>query len=393
MTDAGDITRDRYAQLVIAKLKELGTTEAWYVPEEFQVGYFNDTGDIALNLAPTYQEFRGGDAAERETILNRLIGAATDLGGVPESWEEAAPLLLPVIRPASYSLEMEPLSRPALPYLREFVVVDRPTTMAYVGPRQVDRWGVDPDIIFATARANLAQTPGAERTHGLEDRQFSVVKAPGDDYLSSYPLLDRWLAGFTANPDGLHPVIAIPDPATLFVAPDVPELIPDLLERVEAAFNDAARSISPQVYTIDDTGAVVPYPVHDGHPAAEAVRRADSILAFHTYHGQKEWLEERYQNEGEDIFVASLLGMDTDDGSFGTVATWTDGIRTLLPRADLVAFQPQDPDAKPFMVTWGDATELVHLTPAPDLDPPRYEVSDWPDRTTVARLRIRAKHR
>src|SRR5690606_20235653 len=59
--DDVDVTRDQYAQLVIAALKRAGLTELWYVPERFQVGYRYRDGDATINLTPTYHEYRGSD--------------------------------------------------------------------------------------------------------------------------------------------------------------------------------------------------------------------------------------------------------------------------------------------------------------------------------------------
>ena len=151
---------------------------------------------------------------------------------------------------------------------------------------------------------------------------------------------------------------------------------------------EAPRGVSPQAYTVDDAGRTVPYPVVDGHPAAAAASRAAAMLASCEYGAQKDWLADEYETNLIEMFVATLMARQGDDGSIRTFASWAEGVKTALPRADVIMFGP--PDGPPFAVAWADAAELVDLTPVPDLDPPRFHVDYWPEPAVVEQLRARA---
>ncbi|MGH3712269.1 MAG: DUF1444 family protein [Micromonosporaceae bacterium] len=379
---------DDFAQLVLRGLAQAGASELGYDPDDFTITYRTGGEELVLNIGPTYHKCGEGEDGVVETVRG-LVETAMNLGEVPETWARAAPLLFPVLRSANYFQETGSLSRPALPHLREYVVVDTPRTVIFIGDNALENWGVDADTVFATARANLAQLRDPVEDLEFDGARWYVFDEAGGYFKTSWLLHDGWLARFAGTDS--RPVILVPDVDTLVLATDIPELLPQPLEEAESTYREG-RGISPQAYTVDDSGAVVPYPVTEGHPAARELHRAASILAIDSYGEQVDWLREKLMDELNDAFVASVMARQGPDGAIRTLAVWGEDLHTMLPRADEIAFAPEDPDGTSFTAAWDDVAELVDLRPVDGLDPPRYEVHRWPDRSVLTRLRFRSLH-
>jgi hypothetical protein len=387
--------QDRFAREVVAELHRLGIPEASYLPEAFAVRYRKapddgDGGEVLLHNV--FHECAGVSRAERRDRIRRLIAAVVRAPALPQSWAEVRPRLRPVLRSAQFGRSVivepkQPLSRPALPHLNEYVVVDQPDSMAYVTVEQQRLWGVPPDEMFAAGYANLARVaagPAEEPAAGPAVLRFVDT---GDAYFTSRLLLDGWLAGLAGQVGG-RPVAFAPDRDTLIVVSDAPAGLPQLFELVEKEFFAAPRGLSPQAYTVADNGRVIPYPAPEGHPLAAAVHRADTLLAADEYAAQAEWLEQQHTRDNIDIFVATLGVLTRPDGTIFSAASWAEGVDTLLPPADFVAFTRTG--EQPFFVPWSAVLAETDLEPQPGLSPIRYRVTGWPQEATLRRLRARA---
>lgn len=381
------LDREQFTEQVLAELGRAGITDARVDRENFAIHHTwtNGTPGV-LNLGSTFAECQQAPDEVAGRIA-KLVTIATSPAESFDTWESVRDRLRPVLRAASYGLdpdrEIEQLSRPAFPFLQERVVIDLPTAMHYVVVSHLADWGVSADEVFATARANLAATaPRGFAAGGDGPAILNFVDEDGDLYLSSLPLLDGWLAS-TAPAVGGRPVAFVAEHASLLVAGDG-EALPKILELIEKDYRDAPRRLSPMAYTVDDSGAVIPYPAPPGHPAQHAVRRAAAMLATVEYSAQKEWLDERHEDEMVDIFVASLMVSEDHE----TVAVWGDDVDTMLPRTDRVAFIGDS--GEPFTVAWDAVAGMVALTPEPGLDPPRYRVRSWPAADVMRQLRARA---
>ena len=385
----------------------------WWTPREWQwflrlVKMFDEdglyakgSGDVDLRvLAAAVRDTPSGKwtVTVKERVSQYQQAAPSDVedqtANLPASvdttlgdWPSVRDRLRPVLRAATYGLEatldgIPPLARPALPFLQERVVVDMPTLMRHVTASEPDSWGVTPEEVFATARANLAAM--APRPDGAAEGAaiLNFVDEDGDLYLSSLPLLDGWLASLAPAVGG-RPVAFMPEHASLVVASDTDDLVQEMLKSVEEQYKEADRRLSPLAYTVDESGALIPYPAPDGHPAAPAMRRATMILTTTEYEMQRRFLEPHYEQELVPTFVASLMTKQDL-----TVAVWGEDVDTMLPQADRVAFVGED--VAPFVVPWESVAELVSLTPEADVEPPRYRVHSWPAPDVMARLRTRA---
>ncbi|MEV6491396.1 hypothetical protein AB0M20_22700 [Actinoplanes sp. NPDC051633] len=347
------IARARLASQVIRRLRRAGVTDARYLSAGFAVR-FTRPGADEPTLLPLDSLLAGrspGRRARRERI-QRFVAGYLDAQGVPSGWDEVRARLRPLLRPSHLrggipaSGPDAPLRRSRLPFLSEFVVVDEPETMTYVGADQLAGWGVPADEVFRAARGNLtgAVLQGAARSP-------VVVQFTEDEnaYWTSHLLLDGWLARLAPQVGGV-PVAFAPDHGTLIVAAEDSAHLPELFARAEVMYLASPRAITPMAYVSDGDGRTVPYAVAPGHPVHDCIRRAETIQRVQEYTRQ----------------AASLPGaapLRLVDGLRTRTASTPDA---LLPAADEV-----EVDGK--VTPWADLAE--RLTPVAGIDPPRWTLS------------------
>ncbi len=128
--------------------------------------------------------------------------------------------------------------------------------------------------------------------------------------------------------------------------------------------------------------------------------RDPSAAAAHAQHyeQQRERLQAKLEAQGrsDDLFVAKTLAVQRPEGGAHTYTTWAEGIKTLLPAADVVLLveQPVEANAKPAM-TWlrWDVTAQIcadqYWTVMPDFDPPRVLTVGWPSPQELEVLKSR----
>ncbi|GAA5199243.1 hypothetical protein GCM10023322_74460 [Rugosimonospora acidiphila] len=388
--------RDRFANdtLRIAR-RTPGVQDARYDREAFAITVRRPGGHepIWIYLSNVYSECQGSGRAERKERIDRLIRILTE-PQADEGWDSVRPKLRPVLRPATFGQAgvtgvVPPISRSALPHLRELVVIDHPESMAYVAPARLDAWGVSADEVFDAAHANLERIARASLRRDWPDDPNTLVRMvdTGDAYFTSLLLAPGWLAEVSERMGA--PVVAfVPDTNTVLLR-GVPETgLSSLYERAEREYGEAVRGLSPVGYVPGTGGRVVPYTPPADHPDHAAARRNQVLLAATEYGAQTKWLTQQYERAGLDVFVAQLLAVAWPDEAPFTVATWTDGITSLLPEAQFIVFVRNDV-AGP-RIPWQAVAELVDLRPEPLLVPARYRVGHWPPPEVMDDLRERA---
>ncbi|MGO4648623.1 hypothetical protein AB4305_27245 [Nocardia sp. 2YAB30] len=383
-----------FAALVVRHLSARGENDVEYDEDEFALY----SGDLVLNLHNIFRETRALDAEERDARISWYLDALQGARDPEPGWASARPALRPVLRPNSFGmgvpeLDMRPVARPAFPFVDEMVAIDMPDSRSIVSYATLERWGITADEVFAAARENLGAMVGFT---GIKEPGILQFVDDGDGYCASWPLVPGWLAG---SGDGVQPVVAfIPDVDTLIIAPSGAEL-DDVFEVVEEQYRDAVRPISPQGYTVDGGGAVIPLDRSPAHRHLPAVQRARCGLAVTEYDAQAQLLNEIVERDFEftpyDIesaYVASVMYGHGDNGPY-TMTVWGEGVDYLLPEADYVAFCRNDENGeleRLFEVPFPAVAELAGLTPIPDLLPHRYEIRAWPDTETLAKLQAAA---
>ena len=335
--------RARLASRVIRWLRRAGVTDARYHSKPFEIRFTapGDDEPTILQLEPLLgRRLRRGE-------LDAFVAGLLRTPGLPVDWQEAAPMLRPVLRSVAPGA---PLRRPAWPFLSEFVVVDLPDTMTYVTPAQLAAWRVSADRVFAKARANLS---GAV-LHGVASGPVVVrFVDDGNAYWTSHLLLEGWLGRLTEQVGGV-PVAFAPERGTLLVTADDSPHLPGLFAQAEEIFAASPRPLTPMAYSSDDHGCTVPWSVPPGHPLCHLVQRAERVLAVHEYARQ----------DGAPL----ILQGDPRTG-WRTRAVWEHDGPALLPEADEV-------QAGDRVIPWPDLAG--HLSRAEDLSPPRWRAERWP---------------
>ncbi|GAA2398987.1 hypothetical protein Cme02nite_07830 [Catellatospora methionotrophica] len=387
--------RDRFAAEALRITRQVpGVHRVRYDAAKFAVAAWREgtTAPVWIYLSNVFAECEGSAAPARRariTQLVRIILTPHD----DETWEQVRPRLRPVLRAATFGQGgpmgmVPPLSRAALPHLRELVVVDRPESMAYVTPPRLDEWKVSADEVFTAARENLQRIAERSLSRNWPDAGALIrMVDTGDGYFTSLLLAPGWLAGIGDAMDA-QVVAFVPDVNTVLLCPVGEGGMPGLFSLIENEFNEAARAVSPVGYVADERGRVTAYAPPPGHPDHVPARRAAVVLAHNEYGAQTRWLSTQYAEHGIDVFVASLIAAARPDEPAITVTTWTDGITSLLPEADFISFV-RDGEAWG-RVPWRDVAKLVDLEPEPLLAPTRYRVTDWPPAETMSQLRAHA---
>ncbi|MER7001957.1 hypothetical protein ABT297_02780 [Dactylosporangium sp. NPDC000555] len=385
---------ERFARRVLTAMRDAGVAQARYLPEQFAIEVRRDSKTDSPGIAylgNLFRECARAGRAERRERIATFLSAVIYNPGAPRRWEDVAPLLRPLLRPVSFALGMpapapRPLHRPAWPHLAEFVVVDQPTSIMYVTAKQIVEWGVTEHTAYDRARRNMAELARrtSEATDGPGPRSLIRMVESGDAYWASHVFVDGWLAAQRARVGGT-PLLFMPDTTGVLLvgrtADDTPESLRKLFELVEREYAEAARPVSPIALTIGDDGAVVPFLAPPGDPMHEVTHRTEVLMASAEYSAQAEHL-------ASEAFVASYTLAQRPDGSVFSVASWAEGVDTLLPRADFVAFPsegPEGPDA--FFVAWDAVAREVDLDPEPGVAPERYRLREWPHPGVVERLR------
>ena len=395
------IARARLGGQVIRRLRRAGFTDARYDARGFRVRFTADGDDTPtiLELAPLLA-MRG---RRRRGQVNRFVAGLVSAPALPLDWVGVRPLLRPVLRGGTPG---SPLRRPVLPFLYEYVVVDQPETMTYVGPDQPASWGVSAEEVFAAARANLS---GAVLQGVASEPVVVRFVDDGDAYWTSHLLLEHWLERLAGQVGGV-PVAFAPERGTLLVTAAGSEHLPGLFAQAEEIYAASARPITPMAYGYDERGCTVPYTVAPDHPLHQTVRRAERVLAVHEYSRQATqppdsppepgaepaartsdaraetrpgtrpgdaWADagpgERTGNAGPGertgAAMAELRLVGSADEGWRTRAIWHRDEAALLPEADEVQVGG---DVRP----WCDV--LPHLTVAAGYEPIRWAAKGWP---------------
>jgi hypothetical protein len=368
--------------------------------EEFAVRFEANGRETVLYLRNIYEETQEHAPEGRAERLRRAVASFVDQPRDAEDRKEAAAQrLIPVLRASSY-LGGAPqliLSRPFLPCLVEALVIDLDASMSYLMPANLAEWGWNEAETFENARRFLASCLGDDDVGPYDPEAPYPIwhVATDDDYEPSRLLVPGWLASFEGKVKG-KPIAAVPGHRMLVVTGDGDDrAIGRLLTLADAEYRAMTRRISPALYTVDDTGKVVPYLPAREHPLWTRAQLGHVLLAVEEYAQQKQVLDREHGKDGTDVFVAQLIGTDHPEQGPSSHTTWTEGVPSLLPMAERVTFVGGDGeggDTAMLTVPWAAVEELAGdcWEPVEGMFPPRMRTKGWPSGTVVERLRQRA---
>lgn len=148
-----------------------------------------------------------------------------------------------------------------------------------------------------------------------------------------------------------------------------------------------AISIRGELFRISSTGIQLYVPSGVDANAFACIHRIDIESV---YKAQKSALEAHCEAIEDAVFVATyaLLAQKNDPNQLQSVCSWTQGVPTLLPRTDSIAFVwDLSGSRKTALVPWVDAAAIVgHYFKRTDEDPARTRVDEFPNATELAEL-------
>lgn len=352
---------------------------------------------VTMNLHNIYLETQQLDADARAQRLRRHV-LAMMAPPRPASWHDAAPLLMPAVRTASWATAMIsaagagptvaiPFGQPLVPFVKVLCAVDSEHAMSFATAHDLAAWGVTDDEALRTASANLARMSCPVRVDG----PVALVKGP-DGYVSSWLAVPAVLARIAAHIGGTVIAVAASRDQLILIDADHPDAAARMLEPTLEYYQTAPRQLSPVPYLVSETG-IEPWVPPPGHPARPVVEKTARTLAAVEYGQQQAMLDQQLTEAGEDVHVAKHMLMQRQDGSYWSWAAWVRGVNNgLLPRADVLMLIAGDDPADQFLVRWDDAFRLAGdaLQEEAAYDPPLWRHRGWPDDATLALLRANA---
>lgn len=382
---------DDFAVLFESAARKAGFKgELTYRPREFRLVY----GESAFfNLHNAYREYCSQRGARRRETLNNYIAALCEnqrSRALP--LDEARPLLLPVIRSRGMieelrlhqvrtegdDLDFSPVYLPMGDDAVVLLAIDHPESTATLVQGPDKSWGITLEEGMAIALTNLRDStgdsfvevvPGLFRGNWNDSYDISRILLP--DVLERLSLKGR-------------PLFMVPSRETLLVTGDRDGH--GLAAMVELSLEAATegRAISSGLYCYQD-GKVAPYTVHN--PLLQArLERMRRLATKAEYDTQKHALDLIHEENSTDIFVATyqLYAVQEDPDMLFSIASWTEGVDSLLPRVDrLVLVRPNEDcsDAETRAVSWEQAMALLGdlLEEAPGFYPPRYRTLGFPE--------------
>lgn len=343
---------------------------------------------LVVDLGPVVAELLQMSGRDRPQSIKSLLDSVAQTP-MPASWSEAAPLLRPVLRAAPYANAVRsdhgvPWVRPLSRFVHELVVLDLPYGPVVVMQHDTRAWGVTAEQLFSAARGNLAKrfpVPSRDQRQSvqLDEHGFPDVAA----------LAPGWLASF-AEPGGPRPLAFWPGDDTLVLGHDDPESARWLHDYADGRYRRASRPLTTQGFTVDG-GQLVPFEEAGRHPSRRSAITARTTVACAQYGTQTTFLEQLYQREGVDVYVARASGLKTPEGPV-TCTIWGDYRVYELPEVDYVFFL-EGATGERFLVPFGVVLDLTGIRPTPGYFPPRYRVYGWPEPDVVAALRRHAVQR
>lgn len=356
----------------------------------------NDTlrnGDHVINLANIYLEYAASPRERRPTLLQKYC-AMLQNPPVSSLWSLAQTKIYPLLRSRYDRVTVEinnrrqekplPLraGRQFIGHLDQILGYDHGQTVSQVQAEQVEQWGVPLDVVIERAQQNLRSlhapfwVPVHSSVWKLESRE---------GYNESFLQLPKI---FKSLPAKGTPIAMIPNRGVLLCSgSEEPEGVTALLAEARKSQQEAPWPLCGDLFRIGSDGIQLFIPSGSDAKALAYIQRLDIESV---YAAQKAALEAHCEAIEDAVFVAtySLRSQKDDPNQLQSCCAWTEGVPTLLPHTDLIAFVwSLSGERKIALVPWGDAVAFVgHYFKPTHEDPPRTRVVEFPNAAELAKL-------
>jgi len=387
---------DQFAKLFVAAARHEGFTDALtYKADEFRLllgegSYFN--------LHNAYHAYCNTRGAEQTRALRGFVSAlSSSTQGTPQQASVARPMLRPVIRGRSaledvrlHHVRTEGNDSAFHPAFRPFgddcvvlLALDHPDAISTLTNGPEAAWALTFEQALAISIDNLRDapdhfselTPGVFRGGWADGYDISRALLP--DMLERVPVRGR-------------PVFMMPTRDVLLVTGDNDD--DGLIAMVEFCLQalHQGRVVSAHMYHYDDRGPVRYRPASPAlaHRLAHLARLLDKS----EYDAQKEALDHIHEEQGMGIFVANynLFTQDDDPATSFSLASWTRGVDTSLPKVDRLALvrpDAEDEIGEVRVVSWEQAAHLLEPLLSQEAGyPVRYRTRGFPADAQLAQL-------
>lgn len=368
-----------FASKLIARFSSDGAPGWKFDPKECTL--LHEDGGV-INLGNMYREYTMSKRSERPGLLEKYASMSQIvLKPVPRLWALAEKSIYPVVRSRFDLTVTEIQSRgdqqPWPPVVRWPWIADLEIRIAYdfghhltqVQEALADTWGQTCDAIRQRALLNLAALPMPT----WKDIGKGVYQIETEtSYQESLLLVDK-VVNLLSFKDS---VICIPCNRGVLLAADR-----NNVDGLNAMFEEAIQNLQEKPWPLSATPLErVNGTWQEFRPEGEVAVRAGDLqrisLAI-TYADQKALLEAYYEKTKIDIYVATytMFRRERDGNAIRSWCSWSEGVRSSLPKTDLIMLGRRGADGKfvPVPVPWDRAIGLVgHYMQDANESPPRY---------------------
>jgi len=386
---------EKFAQIAMGAARERGHGG----PMEFDAANFRivmpGAEGGAVNLHNFYHDYCQASRSGRRAVVEKYsnLFVQTD---IPATFEAARRNLLPVLRTGAFlqAAQLGPQvggTTPNAGFAATDFSMDTVMLLAWdtehltrvLDTGQLEKWGVSQEAASAIALDNLRD---------LAPEQFVQLGANlfASDWNDAYDSSRILLPDLVHRVAGQHPVVMIPTRGRMLLsASHSREDLLTLVSYAQSAIETEGRRVSTLMYEYVD-GKAVPYVPLDEEVArklADLRRRA----LQEDYAEQKQLLDQGFEKQGTDIFVATYMLVKGEDERIFSVSTWTAGVDALLPETDRIVLGYLDEpgrEGRRWNVAWADLVAVAgHLMVRQEgYQLPRWRVRAFPDEATLNAL-------
>ena len=350
-------------------------------------------GDHVINLANIHLEYAAAPRLGRRNLLQKYF-AMLQTTPVPKLWSLAQTKIYPLLR-SRYDLltqeiasrrKQEPFppraARHFLGSLEQILGYDHGQTVAQVPATLLEEWGAPIDAVIDRALNNLRALP-APTWLQVSVTVWKLESREG--YNESFLQLPKI---FESLPAKGTPIAMIPNRGVLLATgSEESGGVTALLATARKFIQEAPWPLCGDLFRIGSNGIQLFVP---SGPDANALGSIQRLNIESIYSAQKAALEAHCETIEDPVFVAtySLRSHEGDPDQLQSLCSWTEGVPTLLPHTDLIAFvSGLSGSRKIALIPWSTAASIVgHYFKSTDEEPPRTRVDEFPNAAELSEL-------
>lgn len=392
----GPPDRDRFARQVLSAIVRDGRGPSLvYDREEFRL-----VGEgRVINLSNLYAEHCQMEKKDRANHVATIARFGRfEMPPIPNDFEAARASLRPKLWArqtiAMMALEAEargdgpppalPITLPVGRHLALSLVYDMADSVAFLTEERLHSWGVSLYQAMEIATENLEQQPMKLAGLGKDDKTpMAYSMLCGDTYDATRIVCKSKLEKLKVDGDL---VACVPNRDSLLLTGSDCEAGLDFMLTMAMQLVREPRPLSPIPlrWTGEEWVDWIPEP---DQPSNDGFREMQKQFLTNLFIDTQETLQAALNARGEDLFVAKVMSLELkSDGSDRTFCVWGEGVDSLLPETDLIAFMTGE---SALLAPWDEVRNLVGpmLEPADDY-PVRYRTHGYPSETQFATIRM-----